>query len=127
MNPTQTAQSTQNSGTAATPFEQIKELERREKERVEKELLAMQREKEEVSVSVAKKEEQASEELKAQAKKELKQYSETELTSIVTEGQKEAEKECSALESSFESKKDAAVNMLVENAKNPDTFFLKAA
>ena len=65
--------------------------------------------------------------MKQQAKKELKSYSETELTSIVSEGKSDAQKECTALESAFESKKDAAVKTLVDQAKDPDTIFPNAA
>lgn len=127
MNPTQTADPTQNSGKSASPFDQIKELERREKERTEKELDAMLKEKEEVSQAVAKKEEQSSEEMKAKAKEELKAYSESELTQIVANGQEEAEKECTALESSYKNKKEAAVSLLLEKAKDPTALFhLKA-
>lgn len=83
----------------------------------------MQKEKEEVSQSVAKKEEQAAEDMKAKAKNELKAYSEQELAAIVANGKEEAQKECNSLESSFSSKQDAAVSMLIEKAKNPETLF----
>lgn len=127
MNSSQTTQAAQNSGKTASPFDQIRELERREKERVEIELSAMQKEKTEVTLSVAKKEEQATEEMKAAAKKELKAYSETELTSIVAAAKNEAKTECEQLEARYKEKKSAAVKMLVEKAKDPENLFHTAA
>lgn len=126
MNPMQTDDTTINSSSKPTPFDQIKELERRENERVEKELSAMQKEKVEVSQSVSQKNQEAQEALRMQAKKELKEYSEKELTSIISEAQKEAEKEEEKLEAAYTGKKDAAVKMLVQQAKDPNSLFLAA-
>tara|TARA_Y100000310_G_C20576786_1_gene760839 strand:+ start:773 stop:1153 length:381 start_codon:yes stop_codon:yes gene_type:complete len=126
MNPTKTDDLTQNSAKTATPFDQIKELERREKDRVETETAAMQKEKEEVSQSIAKKEEQAAEEIKGAAKKELKEYSAAEMTTIIQASKKEAEQEAIAIESAYTGKKDSAVKTLVSLAKNPETLFQAA-
>ncbi|MCA9370342.1 MAG: hypothetical protein KC680_00070 [Candidatus Peregrinibacteria bacterium] len=123
MNSTQTTQTTQNSGKSTSPFDQIKELERREKERVDKELSALQKEKEDAVQSIAKKEEQSAEEMKLKAKQELKAYSENELTSIVTQGNTEALEECETLEAGFKGKKAAAVDMLVAKAKDAESLF----
>ena len=126
MDSTQTAQTPANSAQSTSPFDQIRELERRENERVETELSAMQKEKEEVSASVSKKEEQAMDELKTAAKKDLKEYSETELASIVATAKNEAGSECESLKSSSTNKKADAVKMLVEKAKDPATYSLSA-
>ncbi len=120
MSQAKTDQSAKNIASATSPFEQIRMLEQREKERVEMEISATHKEKKEVEDALAKKEKQATEVLKAKAKVELKAYSEKELTSIVASAQKEAEKECSALESTYKTKRPPAVTFLLEKAKNPD-------
>lgn len=118
MNPTQTAQDPQNSSTGTSPFTQIQELEKREKERVEKELVAMQKEKEEVAQSVAKKEGITTDEYKEKAKAELKEYSEKELTVILSAATTDAESEVKRIESAAKNNEPAAVQELVSIAKN---------
>ncbi|MDP6561352.1 MAG: hypothetical protein QF793_00325 [Candidatus Peribacteraceae bacterium] len=123
MNPAQTTKGTQNSTTGASPFTQIQELEKREKERSEKELAAMQVEKEEVTQSIAKKEAQATEELKGKAKAELKEHSEKELTKILSAATKEAESEVATIESQGKKSESSAVKELVNIAKDPRSLF----
>ncbi|MDA0375802.1 MAG: hypothetical protein O3A80_00635 [bacterium] len=118
MNPTQTDQDPQNSSTGTSPFTQIQLLEKREKERVEKELVAMQKEKEEVSQAVARKEASTTEEYKKNAKKELKEYSEKELTIILSTATTDAELEVERIESAAKKNESSAVQELVSIAKN---------
>ena len=122
----QTDDSDTNSAVKTTPFDQIKELERRENARVDTEISAMQKEKEEVSQAVQKKELEAQEAMKAEAKKELKEYSEKELSSILSQAQKDAEKEATDIESSYNGKKDAVIKNLLEKAIDPDSLFTAA-
>ncbi|MBT4119739.1 MAG: hypothetical protein HOG89_01255 [Candidatus Peribacter sp.] len=123
MNPTQTTQGSQNSSTGTSPFTQIQELEKREKARVEKELVGMQKEKEEVSQAVAKKEAQATEEMKTAAKADLKKYSETELTQILSAAENEAESDVKDIESQSKGNEATAAKELVTIAKDPDSLF----
>ena len=125
MNPAQTAQRSQKTGSSTSPFDEITALEERENARTEKEISALQKEKEEVSQSLLLKEEQAREELRTEAKAELKAYSEKELGTIVQKAQREAEKECEALEEGSKKKKASVVKDLVTKATDPD--FLLAA
>lgn len=124
MNSTQTAQGDQKTASGTSPFNQITELEQREKVRVEKEISAMQKEKEDVSQSVAKKENAAAEELKVKAKEELKEYSENDLKQILTKASKEAESDCVSMEQSASAKESDAVKELVNIAKDPDSLFV---
>lgn len=86
----------------------------------------MHKEKEEVSKAVATKEQQASEEMKTKAKKELKEYSESELANMLNNAKTEADAECDKLESAYKSKEDAAVQEILSVASNPDSLFLTA-
>ncbi len=121
MNPTKTAQGSQNSSTGTSPFTQIQELEKREKQRCEKEVVAMQKEKEEVSQAIVKKEAQATEELKNKAKAELKKYSEKELTQILSQATTDAQGEVSSVESHAKKNESSAVQNLVNIAKDPNS------
>lgn len=123
MNPTQTTQGSQNSSTGTSPFTQIQELEKREKERIEKELVAMQKEKEEVSRAIAKKEILATEELKENAKAQLKKHSETELTQILSTATLDAEAQVSSVESQSKKNESSAIAELVNIAKDPTKLF----
>jgi len=118
MNPTQTTQDPRNSSKGSSPFTQIQELEKREKERVEKELVAMQNEKEEVVQAVAKKEASSTEEYKNNAKSELKEYSEKELTIILSKATADAESEVERTELAAKKGESTAVQELVSIAKN---------
>ena len=120
MNPSQTTQTTQNSSTGTSPFTQIQECEKQEKERTDKELNALQEENAEVSQSIAKKEVQATEDLKSKAKTELKEYSAAELTVILSDAKKEADEEVERIKSHAEKQESAAVDELVNIAKDPE-------
>jgi 2-succinyl-5-enolpyruvyl-6-hydroxy-3-cyclohexene-1-carboxylate synthase len=123
MNPTKTAQGSQNSSSGTSPFTQIQELEKREKKRCEVEVVAMQKEKEDVSQAIAKKEAQATEELKGKAKAELKKYSEKELTQILSQATEDAHTEVGNVESNAKKNESSAVEELVKIAKDPDSLF----
>jgi hypothetical protein len=127
MTSTQTTSTSQNSATATGPFDQIQELEQREKARVDKEISAMAKEKDEALQATAKREEQATDELKAEAKKELKKHSETELSGILMNAKNEAASECESLKSTSNDRSKAAVTQLVDQASKADTLFSTAA
>jgi len=117
----------QNSSTTTGPFDQIQELELREKVRVDKELSAMAKEKDEVLQAITKREEQATDELKTEAKKDLKKHSETELSGILMNAKNEAVSECETLESTANNRSKAAIDQLVGQASKADTLFSTAA
>ena len=123
MNPSQTTQTTQNSSTGTSPFTQIQECEKQEKERTDKELNALQEENAEVTQSIAKKEVQATEDLKSKAKTELKEYSAAELTVILSDAKKEADEEVERIKSHAEKQESAVVDELVNIAKDPEKLF----
>jgi hypothetical protein len=127
MTSTQTTTTAQNSSTATGPFDQIQELELREKARVDKELSAMAKEKDESLQATTKREEQATDELKVEAKKELKKHSETELSGILMNAKNEATSECETLESTSNDRMKAAVTQLVDKASKADTLFSTTA
>jgi len=87
----------------------------------------MAKEKDEVTQTIAKREEQALEELKSEAKKDLKKHSETELSGILMNAQHEAESECESLKSTSNERSKAAVKKLVDLASKADTLFSTAA
>lgn len=123
----QTAATVQNSGTSTSPFSQIQELEQRENDRVEKEISAMAKEKDDVQTSLIKKGEQAIEDLKDDAKKDLKKHSETELSPILMTAKKESETQCQQLESISKGQSAAAINSIVAQAKDPNFLFATKA
>lgn len=127
MTSTQTTSTMQNSSTTTGPFDQIQELEQREKVRVDKEITAMAKEKDEALQATAKREEQATEELKVEAKKELKKHSETELSGILMNAKNEAVSECESLETTSNDRTKAAVENLVKQASKAETLFSTAA
>lgn len=127
MTSTQTTSTMQNSSSTTGPFDQIQELEQREKARVDKELTAMGKEKDEALQVIAKREEQATDELRVEAKKELKKHSETELSGILMNAKNEAVSECESLESTASDRSKAAVKQLVDLASKADTLFSTAA
>ena len=127
MTSTQTTSTMQNSSTTTGPFDQIQELELREKVRVDKELSAMTKEKDEVLQAITKREERATDELKTEAKKDLKKHSETELSGILMNAKNEAVSECETLESTANNRSKAAIDQLVGQASKADTLFSTAA
>lgn len=123
MNPAQTATGSQKSASGTSPFDQITALEEQEKARVEKEISAMAKEKNEVSASLQKKEDEASEEYREKAKKDLKEYSEKELTKIINAAKKDAEQEGGKLEKEYAKFEASVVKELVQKAKDPTALF----
>ena len=106
----------------STPFDQITKLEKEEQLRVQKELDAMEREQEEVEKAVAEKTIKAEEELKKNASEELKQYKEQQLTKILNEATKEAEKCTNELEAAYDQHGNKAAAYLVSTMKHADSF-----
>lgn len=117
----------QKTAIGSSPFDQIAALEQSEKQRMETEFAGMQSEKEEVSASVQKKEEQATEEMRQKAKQELKTYSENDLSEILSSTGKDAEKECAAIEEKAKSSEKVVLEKLMTLAKKPETYFPSAA
>ena len=112
----QTATSTQGS---ASPFDKIKSLEESEKKRFEKEIAAMNKEKEEVEQALTQKEAKSKEELKEEAKKDLKEFSAKELSKILKKAEVDAENESDAVTKDFSTKKREVAKELAGKAKDP--------
>lgn len=128
MKATKTATGSQKTGSddrGASPFNQITELEKRENERVEKEISALEKEKQEVMTTCQNKEEEAEHNMRQKAKGELKEFSEKELSQIVDAAKKEAEAEAKKLEEEYKKFEASAAKDLAQKAKDPD--FLLAA
>ncbi|PIQ75765.1 hypothetical protein COU78_00135 [Candidatus Peregrinibacteria bacterium CG10_big_fil_rev_8_21_14_0_10_49_24] len=102
--------------TRDTPFDQIARLEEQENARVAKEIEAMEEEKREVEQALKEKEEIGDQEIKDAARKELMEYRETELSTIVKSAEKDAEKKAEQIEAHFVSQEDAVAKKLVEQA-----------
>jgi len=123
MNPTFSATGSQKTQTGSTPFDEITALEEQESARVEKEIEAMESEKEGAEQSLAKKEEAAEQEMKEQARKELLEYRETELTQIIKNAETEAVHETEKLEQDYEQRAPDAVKNLVHKLTDKDSFY----
>lgn len=102
--------------TRDTPFDQIARLEEQENARVTQEIAAMEEEKREVEQALKEKEEIGDQEIKDAARKELMEYRETELGSIVQNAEKDAEKRAENIEAHYASQEDAVAKKLVEQA-----------
>lgn len=97
----------------STPFDQITQLEAKEKQRVQKEIAAMALERSEVEKAVDEKTFQAEEELKIKAGEELKSYRETDLSATLMQAKEEATKESSALEDRWNANHQQATDQLI--------------
>lgn len=120
MNSTQTAQGDQKTASATSPFDQITELEKRENERVEKELAGLNAETEQKKAEIVKKEEEEKEQLRQKAKQDLKKYSETELSAVLADAKSASEKECKDLKSKADNNQASLVSKLTSDASNPE-------
>ena len=105
----------------STPFDQITQLEAQEKERVQKEIAAMEVERGEVEKAVNEKTFQAEEDLKLKAGEELKDYRENELSEILTAAKDEAEKNIRKLEEHCKAKEKSATQLLVQKMIQDDS------
>jgi len=108
----------------STPFSQITQLEAQEKERVQKEIDAMEVERNEVEKAVEEKTFQAEEELKLKAGEELTKYKESDLSAILVTAKADAEKGIVALESQWKAQEKSATQLLVgKMTKDDSTLF----
>ncbi len=114
------ASKSQKSATGGTPFDEIATTEQREKERVAKEFSAMEKEKVEVSQAVSQKEQQAGDEMKEQAKKEIQAYVEDEPNQILKDAKKNGKKECEKLDESYFANEEKVADELVKEMLQPD-------
>ena len=96
------SQKTAKSG--GTPFDEILSTENREKQRVQTEKEAMVQEESDLNQSLAKKEIDAEQKLKEEAKKELAEIRSKELSAVLRSAEKTAEKKCQKLEETYKSK-----------------------
>ena len=104
----------------STPFDKIAALEIHENARTQKEISAMEEEKREVEIALREKEEIGDQEIRDAARKELKAYRESELSTIVKDAEKAAGKETKALEESYLSREEAVVQRLQKKILNKD-------
>ncbi|MFA7681969.1 MAG: hypothetical protein WCX61_02980, partial [Candidatus Peribacteraceae bacterium] len=121
MNTTFSSSKSQKPSSGATPFDQITHLENQENERVKQELDAMTREKVEVEKAVAEKQVQAEEEMKNQARVELKEYSEKELSPVLAKAQKNEQKRSTTLEEEYAKKSPDVIKKLVTMMSESDS------
>jgi len=128
MSPRITASGSQKTGAtvsgkqgSSTPFDEITQLEKEEHKRIQKELDAMEREREEVEKAVADKTLKAENELKKKATQELKEYKEEELTKILNEATKEADKRTKELEATYDQHGQRATAHLVSIMTHADS------
>lgn len=98
----------------STPFDQIAALEMQETARVEKERAAMEVERNEVREALSKKEQQAEAQMKNEARAELQEYCERDITKIIKSAEGEEAKATKKLEMEYEEKAPAVINGLVE-------------
>lgn len=108
-----------------TPFDQIAQLEEQENARVAQEIGAMDEEKHEVEQALKEKEEIGDQEIKDSARKDLMEYRETELSTIVKAAEKDAEKEAKSIEEGYLSREDAVVQKLLEKALDKNSPLLQ--
>lgn len=104
-----------------TPFDQISQLEIKEEQRVQQELDAMAREKDNAQKVIEQKEEQSEQEFKDSAKKELKEYSESELGKILKAKEVDGERECNELDNAYQNQAPSVAANLVSMMTNTDS------
>ena len=105
----------------STPFDQITSLEKQENKRVQKEIDAMEKEREEVEQALKEKKEIGDQEIKDAARKELLEYRETELSLIIETSEKEATTESAAIQKAFESNQEGIVKDLLTKMISKDS------
>jgi len=107
------ATASKKTGSGSTPFDQITQVEHQEEARVQQEIDGMEHERTEVDKAVQEKHLKAEEELKEEARGELKTYKENELSTILQKAEKDATKEIEAMDQEYEQRKDEATKKLV--------------
>ena len=112
------ASESQKKGGSATanPFDDIVALEESEKKRVSKEIEAMGQSEQDLEKTLADKEADAEKALKDDAKVTLKEYKNSELSTILTAAKKEASDASEKVSTQFAKNKDATVTELVSKA-----------
>ena len=85
----------------------------------------MEKEKEEVQQAVQEKEEVSSQEIRASAVEELKEYRESELSTLLRDAEKGAEKEIQSVQSAYDSKKKNVSKKLVATLVGSDSPLLQ--
>ena len=105
--------------TGSTPFDQITALEKEENKRFRTEVDAMDEEKKEVEQALKEKGEIGDQEMRDAARKELLEYRETELSTIMKTAEKEMTKETEKVENAVQAKeKDMAKKLLTQMVGN---------
>ena len=117
--PSGATKSDENQQSKGAPFDAICTLEKEEAERRELEIAAMQTEEQEVRSSVDRKTKEGDQELRNKAKEELKEFRETELSTLIRAGAAEAAKEAEEIEASCKSTLPTVIETLVEQALDP--------
>ena len=106
-----------------TPFDDLVSLEQQEAQRVQKELDALQREREEIEAAIDEKEKKAEEELRKTAKEELRRMREEDVTTMMMKAKAEAEQTSSSLQQSATTKAPQVIDTLVKHVTdNPERF-----
>jgi seryl-tRNA synthetase len=118
--------STSQKMTSATPFTAITDTETQEAKRVKQELDAMQREQEEVEKAIAEKEMQAEDALRKEAREDLQEYKDTELSHILSAAEAQAEQECARLAGHSAKHAEEQVKELVAAMARPDSSLFPA-
>ena len=98
-----------------TPFDQIVALEQQEKERVERELEAMEKERNTLTATLAEEVKEAEKDLREAAQKEVEQWQKEDMQQIVQAAEAEASKETEALKKQYEQKKDPLIKKLASS------------
>lgn len=103
------------SATGSNPFDQIVALEEQEKQRVDKELAAMNDEKQQVAQSLSAKLETAETEMRDEAKAGLKEYREQELSKLLKDAEQSAKQRGEELKKSYESRSQGLIDELANS------------
>ena len=117
--PSGATKSDENQQAKGTQFDAICTLEKEEAERREIEIAAMQTEEQEVRNSVDRKTKEGEQELRNKAKGELKEFRETELSTLIRAGETEATSEAEKIEDSCKSTLPTVIETLVEQTLDP--------
>jgi len=96
------ATATKKTGSGTTPFDQITQVEQQEEARVQQEINGMKQEKTDVDKAVQDKKIKSEEELKGEAREELKTYKENDLSLILQKAEKDSAKEIEELDKAYE-------------------------
>ena len=124
----QSAATSQNTASGATPFDEILHAETRENQRAETELKAFVQEEEEVTAALEEKKKQAEVQLRDDARTELKAYKTSDLGQILNSAETEAKEEAATLESKAKQNMASTAQSLVSKVTDSDShLFTQAA